>query len=117
MAQTKSQIGLLALQAMHVVEGDATPDANDTSVIEAAYDQVFARLRTRHLVSWGSTGSVPDEAVNPVVALTAQSRLTYFNPPADVINLINLMASTAFEDLTEVLQPDYVSQPTPAEYF
>ncbi len=117
MSKTKTQIGLLALQSLRVVEGDASADSSDTTIIEDAYDQVYARLRTRHLVSWGSGGSVPDEAVNPVVALTAQARMTYFKPPAEVAAMINFQALTAFEDLTEVLQPDYVSQPVEAEYF
>ena len=117
MAKTKSQIGVLALQALKVIEGDATADPNDVTVIEDAYDQIYARLRTRHLVSWGSTGSVPDEAVNPVMALVAEARIGFFKPPQDAAADIRFKASTAFTDLTEVLQPDYVSQPVPAEYF
>jgi len=117
MSQTKSQIGVLALQSLHVVEGDATPDTNDTTVIEKAYDLIYAVLRTKHLVSWGSTGDIPDEAVNPVVALVAESRIGYFKPPQHAEADIRLKASTAFLDLTEVLSPDYVSDPVPAEYF
>lgn len=117
MAQAKSQIGVLALQALKAVEGDATPDSSDVTLIEAAYDQVYASLRSRNLASWGSAGEVPDEAVNSVVALVAEARIGFFKPPQDAAADIRLKASTAFEDLVEVLQPDYVSQPVPAEYF
>ena len=114
MSATKSEIGLLALQALKVVDGDATPETNDTSVIEAAYDGVYARLATRHLVSWPLSGSVPDELIDPVVALVAKSRLTTFSPPQDVAANIRLDASTAFEDITEMLSLDYVPVSTPA---
>jgi hypothetical protein len=115
-SKTKSEIGVLALQALQAVEGDATPDSNDTTVIEAAYDMVYARLRTRHLVSWASTGSVPEECVNPVVSLVAESRISYFQPPPDAAADIRFKASQAFGDLTEVLAMDYVPDEYKGEY-
>lgn len=117
MAKTKSEIGVLALQALRVVEGDATPDSNDTTVIEDAYDMVYQRLRTRHLVSWSSTGSVPDECVNPVVSLVAESRIGFFAPPPQAEQDVRIKASMAYDDLTEVLSMDYVSEEVPGEYF
>ena len=59
MPASKTQIGLLALQIMKVVDGDATPEANDTSIIESAYDSVYAMLNERHLVSWTITDDFP----------------------------------------------------------
>jgi hypothetical protein len=117
MSQTKSELGLLALQALKVVEGDATPDANDTSVIEAAYDNIYAALRAKHLVSWGSGDSIPDECVDPVMYLVAKSRISFFKPPSDSAQLILMEAGNAESELTEVLSNDYVEEPTKAQYF
>jgi hypothetical protein len=114
-SQSKTAIGLLALQAMRVVEGDATPDSNDTAIIEAAYDQVYATLKTRHLVSWAPSGEVPDECVNPVVYLTAAQRLSLFTVPLDAQQYILSQAATAVGDLTEVLALDYAPVQVPSE--
>ena len=117
MSQTKSQIGVLALQALHVIEGDATADTNDETIIEAAYDFIYKRLRTLHLVNWGSGDSVPDECVNPVVSLVAESRIGYFKPPQHAETDIRIKASNAITELTEVLANDYVDIPTKAQFF
>lgn len=117
MPASKSDIGLLALQSMKVVDGDATPEANDTSVIETAYDGIWAILNTKHLVTWPISGNVPDELINPVVALVAQSRLTFFTPPVDVQATINAAAESAYMDITEAIALDYVPTQTPSESF
>lgn len=115
MAQTKTQLGESALRMMRQVEGDANPESYATTIIEAGYDQVYQMLRTRHLVSWGPTDSIPDECVNPVMALTAKSRLSFFKVPADSRQEVLSAASTAIGDLTAVLGIDYVSQQIPSE--
>ena len=117
MSKTKSEIGLLALQALHVLEGDASADSNDTTIIEAAYDSVYAVLRTKHLVSWGSGDSVPEEAVDAVASLVALSRLGFFSVPAQAETDIRIKASEAEKVLTEVLANDIEKEVIPAEYF
>ncbi|MEE8208711.1 MAG: hypothetical protein V3T88_07170 [Nitrosomonadaceae bacterium] len=117
MPATKTQIGLLALQSMKVVDGDATPDTNDTTVIEAAYDTVYAMLNARHLVSWAITGSVPDKFINPVVALTAASRMTLFTVPQDVQVIIAAQAGAAVQTMSEMQALDYVPVPIPSVPF
>ena len=117
MPASKADIGLLALQSMKVVEGDATPETNDTTVIEAAYDSVYAMLNEKHLVSWPSSGNVPDELINPVTMLVAASRLTLFSPPLDVVQMIVTQAASAVEDITEMVVLDYVPDPIPSENF
>jgi len=115
MAKTKAEVGLQCLQSMKVVDGDATPETNDTTIIEEAYDQIKAMLYTRHLVSWEDT-EVPDEVIIPLCDLMAASRLSFFSPPADVKQMILQGASSAVEQITEVLAMDYVSEPVPSEW-
>lgn len=117
MAQTKSQIGVKALQRLKVLEDGATASSSDTTSIEAAYDEVYANLRTKHLVSWGSTGSVPNEAVDAIVTLVAALRVNEFDPPDDVAIKIIALASAAEGALSVIIQPDYVSSPVQANYF
>ena len=116
MSKTKTETGLQALQALKAVDGDATPEPNDTTVIEEAYDQIKASLYNRHLVSWDDT-AVPDDVINPLVYLIAESRLTVFSPPMDVQQFIMTKANSAVEDITEALSLDYVHEPIPSESF
>ena len=115
MAKTKTEIATLALQAIRAVEGDATPDANDLSTMEDAYDEVYAMLATKHLVSWSPTGSVPDAVVVPVMALTASYRLPLFKVPIEALQMVAGAASTAIGDITEALALDYVYEPIASE--
>ena len=116
MSKTKTQVGLQALQAMKAVEGDATPETNDTTVIEDAYDQICAMLYARHLKTWDDS-AVPDEVIIPLVDLMAYSKLSSFTVPPDVQQRITLGASTAVELITEALAMDYVSEPIPADHY
>ena len=115
MSKTKTELGTLALQMLKAVDGDATPETNDTTVIEAGYDEVYAKLVEKHLVSWGPTDSIPDKAVMPVAYLTAESRLALFTPPQLNVQLILAGAGKAIGDLTEVYAMDYVHQTIPSE--
>lgn len=115
MSKTRAELATLSLQMMRVVEGDATPDTNDQTLLEEAYDQVYAVLVRKHLVTWGPTDSIPDEAINPVAAMTASSRLSFFKVPPDTQQIILIEASNAIESLTEILSLDYVSDTIPSE--
>jgi len=116
MSKTKTECGLQALQSLKAVDGDATPETNDTAIIEEAYDQVKATLYNRHLVSWEDT-AVPDDVIIPLVYLMAEARLTTFSPPMDVQQFIMAKAANAVEDITEALSLDYVYESIPSESF
>lgn len=114
MAKTKSEVGLQALQTMRVVEGDATPESNDTAVIEDAYDQLKAMLYNKHLVTWDDS-AVPDDVILPLVDLMCASRITFFNPPANVQQILLAAASTSVQQITSMLAQDYVPDIIPSE--
>lgn len=118
MPATKAEIGLLALQVLKVVEGnDATPEPNDTLVIEQAYDNVYAKLLSMHLVSWGLTESVPDLFIDPVVWLIAASRITVFDPELSTIQIILANSERSIGEITKAIAMDYVPQIYPTESF
>ena len=117
MAKTKAQVATLALQMLQAVEGDASADTNDQTLAEDAYDMVYGRLRSLHLATWGSTGSVPNECVNPVASLIAEMRMPFFKVPPDAQQMVMNQASKALGDLTEVQNLSYESQVTPIESF
>ena len=73
MAQTKAQIRNRALRKLGKLAIGQTAEAGLASDIEEAYDQVYARLKSRGLTTFLSS-SVPDEFVEDMVALVAFER-------------------------------------------
>ena len=73
MAQTKAEIRNRALRKLGKLAIGQTAESGLSSDIEDAYDQVYARLKARGMVTFLSS-SVPDEFVEDVVAITAFER-------------------------------------------
>lgn len=73
MAQTKAQIRNRALRKIGKLAIGQTAEAELASDMEDAYDQVYARLKSRGLITFLSS-SVPDEFVEDMVAITAFER-------------------------------------------
>lgn len=74
MAKTKAELRTRALVMLGEIAIGQTPDADIANDMEDVYDQVYARLESRGLVTWSSTDSVPDEFVEDVTALMSFER-------------------------------------------
>ena len=73
MAKTKAEIRDRALQKLGKLAAGQTAKGLDKDTVDDAYDQVYARLERRGLVSWAAD-SVPDEFVEDIVAVIAFER-------------------------------------------
>jgi len=115
---TKQQIGLLALQALKVVEGDDTSaEPADEAVIEQAYDNVYAKLYSDGLVSWALADNIPDLFIDDVMWLMAASRITVFDPDQQTVGIILANSQQSIKNITENVALDYVPQIYPVESF
>lgn len=74
MAKTISQCARRALEKIGKLPLGQTPTAALENDMIDAYDQVYARLENRGLVTWSSADSIPDAFVEDVVALMAYER-------------------------------------------
>jgi hypothetical protein len=74
MAKTKAECRNRALIKLGKLDIGGTPDSALADELEDAYDQVYARLKSKGMVTWSSTGSVPDEFVEDVTSLMAFER-------------------------------------------
>ena len=118
MPLTKTQIGLLALQALKVIEGNnTTPEPDDTTVINQAYDNVYAKLLSKGLVTWSLADNIPDLYIDPVMWLVAESRITVFDPDIETKSFIVAKASNSVQEIIEANALNYVSSITPSESF
>lgn len=74
MPKTKSQLRDRALVMLGKLSLGQTPPAALADDMEDVYDQIYAKLEKRGLVTWSSTDSVPDEFVEDVTSLMAFER-------------------------------------------
>lgn len=88
-----------------------------SSDLDAAYDEVYARLRDEDLVSWHSTAEVPDEVVSPVVALVAFARVNEYGVSDSRYQRISLLANQSEIRIRRSLQDDYFTDSNEAVYF
>jgi hypothetical protein len=88
-----------------------------SSDLDAAYDEVYARLRDEDLVSWHSTAAVPDEVVSPVVDLVAFARVNEYGVSSERYQRIAIAASQAEIRIRRSLQDDYFTDQSEAVYF
>lgn len=88
-----------------------TPTAALSSDMEDVYDQVYARLAKRGLVSWGPSDSVPDEFVEDITSLMAFDRSE--GVPGDRYIRIRDAASRATLSISAMIEGKYIN---PREY-
>lgn len=102
MAKTKQQVIDRALQELGVLPLGQNATAEWSSTMSDAYDEVFAALELKGLVSWGGTDSVPDEYVKPVSVLMAAQRINIAGVSNDRASRIAVEASGAIDELREI---------------
>lgn len=74
MAKTKAELRNRALTKLGKLHLGETPEAALASDMEDVYDQVYARLELKGMVTWSSTDSVPDEFVEDITSIMAFER-------------------------------------------
>ena len=94
-----------------------TLDNAVSSDLDAAYDEVYAKLRDEDLVSWHSTAEVPDELVSPVVDLVSFARVDEYGVSGERFQRIALAASSAEIRIRRSLEDDYFKDTNEAQYF
>lgn len=76
MPLTKAEIRNRALRKLGVLGKGETPDTATAEDMDAAYDEVYARVEFENLAAWAENASVPDRFVPAMVNLCALARVT-----------------------------------------
>jgi hypothetical protein len=111
MAKTKAELRNRALVMLGKLPLGQTPTGALADDMEDAYDQIYARLDSRNMVTWSSTDSVPDEFVEDITALMAFERSEGI--PNDRYVRIRDAASRAFGNISALISGPYTN---PREY-
>jgi hypothetical protein len=111
MAKTKAEVRNRALVMLGKLPLGQTPTSAMANDMEDAYDQVYARLNSRNMVTWSSTDNIPDEFVEDITALMAFERSEGI--PAERYARVRESASRAFRNISALISGPYTN---PREY-
>jgi len=124
MSVTAAEIRNKALKKLGVFGTGQIAASEKSADLDQAYLEVYAQLSRRHLVTWDLDEEIPDEFVQAVAALVADSRKDEYRIPNDLYQRITLDARGdntvvnpgAIENIRTVQASNVYIQPT-AEYF
>lgn len=87
-ALSKANIALEALEKMGVKPVSQTADTDDSSDLEACYENLYEELQVDGLVSWASTSNVPALYVEVISDIMAVYRSDKYDVPVENLNKI-----------------------------
>lgn len=95
--------------------------AQDSTRINSAYNEVYAQLKTEGIATWTSTGAVPAEVVPHVAALVADNCLGTYSVSNDRYTRIKNAVGANDGDrakraIRKLVSSDYPSMADPVDY-
>lgn len=114
---TKAELRNKVLQRLGVIDPEETPSSADANTVEEAYLELYDELRKSGHVSWASGGSIPSEAVRPLVNVIAYELLPEFLVPGEQAMKIQSAYQSAIRRLRAVMSEPYTSDSKFSEYF
>jgi hypothetical protein len=120
---TKTDLYRRVLEDLRVVAVGESAPAEYVQLVAERYTSLYNTMVEKHIVSWGVTEDIPDEAALAVTAALAFVSATPFNKPANpAVGAIALTAaqggpSWAERQLRALLTTPYVYTRACPEYF
>lgn len=78
---TTAEIRNKAAEKLGLLGTGQTLEPSISNDLDDAYTETYNELLAEDLVTWTSTGAIPNELVEPVVALVAAARATRYGVP------------------------------------
>lgn len=116
MPKSKEEIAKEVLLEVGEYATTQTPSGADIKICTDKYDQVYALLLSKKLVSWGPDDSVPEEAVLPIVAIVSRTVTTIFGVGGQTLQDIVAKAGISEAVLRDIMTTDYSAEDTQMEY-
>ena len=113
---TKAQVRDRAAADLGILRLNQSLQSQDTTRIEAAYDEVYAQLKKDGLAVWASTAAVPDEITPHMAALVADNCLGTYGVSPERFQRIKSASLGAKREIRALVAPDYVSQDEATDY-
>jgi len=113
---TATQIRTKALKKLGVLATGQTTESEIAEDLDRAYEEVYAALAAKGLVTWDADEDIPPEYVMPVVALVAFARADEYGIPNDRYQRIAGDMSRATAEIRELQESNVYKTPTAVYY-
>lgn len=113
---TKTELIKKVLQRLRVLEVGEEPDADQTTTVGDAYDQLYRELEKDKVVDWGSTGEIPNKQALQMVSFVAGNLVDEFFVPEARAQRLIIQADNAHQRLYELDSLPYESTENPEYY-
>lgn len=114
---TKAEIRNKTLIKLGVLSADGTAEADDATLIEEKYDDLYQYLVRKKVATWGPTDEVPDGSIEPLVVVLASRCLTDFDVPEKYVTIIAGTVRDSWKELEQLAAIPYESHETAANYY
>lgn len=117
---TKAEVRNQALQMLGVLRIGQSPQDQDKTQIETAYDEVYLDLKKEGLATWAATGDVPDEITPYMAGLVALSRNATYAISTEryqrIVNLVGVDGERGKREIRRLATPKFESLEEPTDY-
>jgi len=117
MAKTRNEIALKVLYKAGRAAIGNTPNSALLKIAKEAYDARYTQLLKNGLVNWALSGSVPEEAVTPIVLLVTIDCGDMLGMNEQRLQRMILQERLALKQLAEAFAPTYEAETTRTDYF
>lgn len=103
---TTTEIRDRTAYALGVAPVGQTPQNQHATRITTAYNEVYQALKARRLVTWTSTGDIPDEVAEHVISLVAYNCMNSgYGVSQERGERIRIAKAQADREIPELLRP------------
>lgn len=113
---TAAEIRNKAAKKLGVLATGQTLESEIADDLDEAYDEVYAALDAKNLVTWDYDEEIPDEYIGPVVALVAFARADEYGIPNDRYQRIAGDMSRALNEIRELQESNAYTTPKAVYY-
>jgi hypothetical protein len=93
-----------------------TLQAQDSTRITSAYNEVYAQLKKDGLATWTSTGDIPADLVQHVVTLVADNCVNTYGVSDSRYKRLKMDVPAARREIRKLTAPNYVSMDNAQEF-
>lgn len=113
---TASQLRDRAAQKLGLLRLGQELQSQDADRITQAYLEVYNKLKKDGFATWAYSGDIPEEFVNDLAFMVAESCLDDYGISQARYERIKIGAQNAMRDIMKFASPEYVSQEEPRDF-
>ena len=114
---TLTELKNRALKRLRVLAAGETAPAYVDDIVAESYTSVYAELQEEGLVSWTSTGDIPNKIALHVGTLVVYESADEFSVPEPRMARLEVKAAKAMKQIRRLMATDYIPSHSEAVFY